>query len=774
MRERILGIGGVGLIGAVAALLAACGGGGGGGNGPGGTAGVVAGLVVVHDDVATRDPAAVGAPPVEWSGSDAVDGKASLAHADWTLAGSGRRGTTAGDGSFAIDGLTPGRHTLDLTRTLGGDLVSTTLSFGVGDDGSSSVLGELAWGTSRATSTYVRNGRTLQEIFVPSNVHVVVEDGRIVELGDGIRVWEDQDRDGDFDTCIVIRDAATCVVAQIGAILTQIPESMRVGQRSGARATLTLDDGSALDVTAVARWQSSNPAVASVDSFGRLTAHAAGSTEIQAQLGALGSLLTTLEVRQRASLTRVHVQNASCYYPFGIEDRDAPEVDPDLPADQGIWAPSCTQIIEVGGTLYFIALGEFADGEVQDVTGEVAWTFDPASVADVANGVVTGRAVGDGQLAASLSGVASEPTDVRVVAEPTLVGISIYPQDGGVGLPVAGVDGGVGLPVAGVDDEPLASAANDVPCVGCSGFALTMLLGDDVPLHATGHCDTGAWRDITLDVTWSSSAPSVATVGPEGRLVTRAVGDTVVTASLGGIQSEAGQIRVVEDATLQHLWIHQPGEGVLGRGDQRFFTATGHYDLGFSRDVTREVEWHTSDAAIARIDAEGILTGVDAGDVEVWAEADGVVSDRVRLEVFATSELDYCDPAEVNRGTWTDGFNRVVLESDCATYAHPDVAALRFTVTETTSPGGIFDPCLDLYVFQGSTPVRTIREERCGDPFLPDGSAGLDEEILKYQLRAFWDLKDDDGIPVPPGDYQIHGRFYLYYDPVVSLTVTIE
>ena len=213
---------------------------------------------------------------------------------------------------------------------------------------------------------------------------------------------------------------------------------------------------------------------------------------------------------------------------------------------------------------------------------------------------------------------------------------------------------------------------------------------------------------------------------------------------------------------------------MVARGDQRVFTATGSYDLGFSRDVTAEATWRSSDPGIARFDEPGVLTGVAAGDVEVWAEADGVTSERVRLEAFETTELDYCDPASVNRGTWTDGFNRVLLESDCATYSQPDVAALRFTVTEKTSPGGIFDPCLDLYVFQGDTPVRTIREEGCGDPFLPDGSAGLEDEILKYQVRAFWDLKDDRGQPVPAGTYQIHGRFYLYYDPVVSLTVTIE
>jgi hypothetical protein len=42
--------------------------------------------------------------------------------------------------------------------------------------------------------------------------------------------------------------------------------------------------------------------------------------------------------------------------------------------------------------------------------------------------------------------------------------------------------------------------------------------------------------------------------------------------------------------------------------------------------------------------------------------------------------------------------------------------------------------------------VRTIREEGCGDPFLPPAAPERDEAALRYQLKAFWDLKDTDGV----------------------------
>ena len=757
LRRGLLGFG-------TAILAAACGGGGGSGSGPNGSPASVAGIVVVQADVVRRDPDALGAPPAEFAG-EATAGAAALAHADWRVAGASVAGTTAGDGTFEIEGLAPGRHVLDVTRTLGGDLVTASLPFGVGDDGGATVVGELAWGSTRVRSTYVRDGRDVEDIVGPSGALVVVEDGRIVELGDGVRLLRDTDRDGLFDSCEVVVEVGACVVAQIDTLTTYVPEIVRVGREAYLQAVLLLDDGSALDVTGVATWRSSDESVARVDAFGRLEALVPGETEIQARIGDLGSVLATLEVVESAPLVRIQIQNASCWYPVGIGEEDAgPRPGPLPPPDaDGVWAPTCGQVVEIGGQIAFVAVGEYADGDYQDLTADVAWTVEPDGIGEVVHGTFTGRAAGTATLVANLGEVRSDPTEVRVVTEPTLVALSIYATDGGVGLPVP-VDGG---------DAPV--TGDDLPCPGCGGgFQLTVLLGDEIPLAANGEYDTGAYRDLTDVVTWTSSNASVVTVDDDGTLVAAATGEASVTASLDGITSEPAQIRVVADATLEYLWIFQPGERVVARDDQRFFTATGSYDVGFSRDVTAEATWRTSDPQIARFDAPGVLTGVGAGDVEVWAEVDGVASERVVLEVFETSELDYCDPGNVNRGTWTDGFNCVLLETDCASYTAPDVAALRFTVTENASPGGIFDPCLDLYVFQGERKVRTIREEGCGEPFAPAPADGGNDEVLKYQLRAFWDLKDDAGATVAPGEYQIHGRFYLYYDPVVSLTVRIE
>jgi hypothetical protein len=395
----------------------------------------------------------------------------------------------------------------------------------------------------------------------------------------------------------------------------------------------------------------------------------------------------------------------------------------------------------------------------EDITGEVQWQVNPAAVGDVVAGLFTGREAGTADVTASLGEVTSDATQVRVVTEPTIVSLSIYARNWGY----PAVDGG---PVRGGADA-------GAPCFDC-GYALTVLRGDEVPFGATAQYDTGEWADVTALVTWRSSDDTVATIAAGGLMQAVAGGTARIDAMLGEVTSNPVDVRVVNEATLQYLSIYPEGtDRVVPVGGQIFFHAIGSYDVGFAREVTDEATWRSTDDAVGGFDQAGVFTGRTAGIVQVWAELAGVQSERFTLEVYATSTLDYCDPANVNRGMWADNFNRVVLESDCATYTQPGLVTLRYTVTETQPHGGIFDPCLDLYVYQGDRRVRTIREEGCGDPFLGAGAPSRDEAVLRYQLLAYWDLKDAGGNPVPEGEYTIYGRFYLYYDPVVSIDVRV-
>jgi hypothetical protein len=546
-----------------------------------------------------------------------------------------------------------------------------------------------------------------------------------------------------------------CPPVDIESIELTVPQELIVGQQGSASAQARLSDESTIDVTWLVDWTSSDESVATIDAWGTITAAAVGSTEINAALGDVTGTPRSLRVVERPTLQRIYVQNINCYYPLGLPPGQA---EPGRPTDQFLPPPNCGQVVRVGATLNFRAFGEFANGYYEDITDEVEWRIAPDGLATLDGGTFTAVAAGTVQVSAALGAVTSDVLEIRIVSEATIDSLSIYPKN--YGYPVA--DGGPVRP------------GDALPCFDC-GYSFTVLTGDEVPFGATAHYDTGEWEDVTERVTWRSSDTAVAGIDASGLMTAAGAGSANIDAQLGEVTSAPVGVRVVDEATLLNLYVYQEGtERVVKRGSQLFFHASGYYDVGFERDVTDRATWRTSDASVARFDSPGVLTGVGAGSVEVWAELDGQESSHLVIEGYDTSELDYCDGASINRGDWSDDFNRVVLESDCAAYTAPDVVAIRYTVTETQPHGGIFDPCLDLYILRGEERIRTLREEGCGDPFLAAGAPERDNDtVLKYQLLAFWDLKDEQGETVPPGTYTIFGRFYLYYDPIVSIEVEV-
>jgi hypothetical protein len=565
------------------------------------------------------------------------------------------------------------------------------------------------------------------------------------------------------DNCVASACASPCDPGQpIDIVRIDVFGATRVvvGQDANASAVATFSDGTSVDVTWLATWASSDPSVATVDTWGRLTTLAAGTSDITAALGETVSAPLQLTVVERPTLLRIHLQNASCYYP--LDDRLPPPVGGPRPpvADAAFLPPPlCGRAVRIGGTIQFTALGEFDTGYYEDITDEVEWHLEGDDVGEVVAGLFTASQAGEASLRAALAGIESDAQSIKVVTEATVESLSIYP--GNYAYPY--IDGG-----------PVHDAAADAPCFEC-GYFLTLLRGDSLMFSATAHYDTGEWEDVTNRVSWRSSDATVASIDTSGLLTAVGAGEAAIDASLDGVTSAPVSTRVVNEATLTSIFAYQDSQDrALGVGEEIVFHAVGYYDIGISRDVTNEVAWRSSDETVGGFDSPGVFTGRGAGTVTVWAELGGQQSPPLPLEVYARSELDYCDPTDVNRGSWSDDFNRVTLESDCEAYTPPDIVELRFTVTEMQRPGGIFDPCLDLYAYRGSDLVRTIREEGCGDPFVAAGAPDRDEAALKYQLKAFWDLKDEHGDTVSPGVYTIRGRFYLYYDPIVEIDVTVN
>jgi uncharacterized protein YjdB len=248
------------------------------------------------------------------------------------------------------------------------------------------------------------------------------------------------------------------------------------------------------------------------------------------------------------------------------------------------WSPN------VGATQNFTATGTYSDKTTADVTLSATWSSSNGAAFSVSNaagqkGQATALATGTGQVQATLSGVTGSAT-VTVSASP-LVSIAVTPNP------------------------------------------LTLVLGLNGSLVATGTYQNGTTQILTTQVAWAVTDPSVASVSnaasSAGRVSTLAVGSTTVTATLSGISGTATV--TVFQAKLTSIKVAPASANVTAGGKQQF-SATGTYDNGAAPDITTQVTWLSSNITVAQVSnaagSNGLATSLVAGKSTITATLTGI------------------------------------------------------------------------------------------------------------------------------------------------------
>jgi hypothetical protein len=133
---------------------------------------------------------------------------------------------------------------------------------------------------------------------------------------------------------------------------------------------------------------------------------------------------------------------------------------------------------------------------------------------------------------------------------------------------------------------------------------------------ATGFHAGGATRDITNEVTWSSSDDEYVTISnaasSKGLATAVAQGEVItITAALDGI---SGTARVtVGDVILLRIEM-EPTDFTMQVNTSDQMTATGFFSTGFIGDVTKECEWSSSNSDHVSVDNGAEKGRVTAGD----------------------------------------------------------------------------------------------------------------------------------------------------------------
>lgn len=291
------------------------------------------------------------------------------------------------------------------------------------------------------------------------------------------------------------------------------------------------NDGTIQDLTDQVSWTSSDDTIVSISlSTGVATAESVGGpTTITAQEGFTGGDIP--------GTTELTVKNNTL---------------------KGINVTSPEAVLAVGTQTTLTAMGNYSDGDTQDLSGQVTWVSTDSTILTVnASGRITAVAVGK----ARISALSSSASGSLISS----VGIT-------------------------VTNDALVSIAIDAPSPA------SMASGTKQALKVTG--DFGShFQDMTDQVVWSWSTGDTGVVSisndlaTAGELTAVTSGTVDVTASYPGVAPATPQTITINAGTITALTISL-SPASINIGEVRQLTAIASYDAGpGTQDVTDQVAW---------------------------------------------------------------------------------------------------------------------------------------------------------------------------------------
>ena len=273
---------------------------------------------------------------------------------------------------------------------------------------------------------------------------------------------------------------------------------------------------------------------------------------------------------------------------------------------------------------------------------------------------------------------------------------------------VTGVTKGTANIVASVDGKSTTVAVFVVdPTVATvtvtATVPTTFFVGET--LQATSTARDASNNALTSFVTsWTSSAPTVASVSTSGLITALAAGTTTITAASGG---KTGTLNItVSLVPVARVVLTLPKAAQVGR------TATVASELRNSSgtvlsSTSRAFGWHSSNEAIATISATGVITGLTYGSTIVTC----VVENKVGTLVVNVTEagIDYIvvspDSSDLKVGA-TRQYTAVAFDVDSVALSVAALAGRPFAWSvANTETARVSDTGLVLGIATGTTMV---------------------------------------------------------------------
>ncbi|MEZ6930081.1 beta strand repeat-containing protein [Aeromonas sp. S16(2024)] len=496
------------------------------------------------------------------------------------------------------------------------------------------------------------------------------------------------------NTVLLVVTNAT--VNSIQVVLNGGSGNLAKGSSVQFKAQAVLSDGSTLDVSSQAAWFSSDQTKVTINAQGLATGVAVGTSTISASLNGVTSAGTVLTVTN-ATVSQIQIT-----------------------------PPSLTLAKGTKGKL--TAIATYSDNSTQDISNQVVWNSSNIGVATInLSGEVSAVSNGSATLTGSVGAVTSNSVSLNV----TNASVNQIDLSATASTLAAGTKAQL-TAVASYSDgssqniTPLvswSSSDSDVATVSTSGEVtavfpgtavitgsfggqistltvtvtaatvsaiqistpLTSLaLGTNGQLKALATYSDDTLVDVTSQISWSSSAPTLVSVDANGQIKALAVGSAVISGSLGGTSATINIAATA--ATLTGLTIDPIPN--LASGNQAQLKATANFSNLTSQDVSALVNWQSDNTGVVTVSGTGLAQGVTAGTANITASfLTGTDSKPITITAATLGSLAASCTTQVQLGVLGLPIANIVTRKAVATFS--DASTLDVSSSVTWSKNGV-------------------------------------------------------------------------------------
>jgi hypothetical protein len=259
----------------------------------------------------------------------------------------------------------------------------------------------------------------------------------------------------------------------------------------------------------------------------------------------------------------------------------------------------------------------------------------------------------------------------------------------------------------------------------------SIALGTSQAFAATGTFSDGSIQDLTHEAVWASSDASAQisnAAGSQGLAQSIAAGTATISATHSGLGGST--TLTISSAVLSSLSV-TPALPVIALGTAQAFTATGTFTDGSVQDLTAQVAWSSSDAAVATVSnaagEKGVASSTALGSTTISAELAGIggsMTLTVSSASLASIEVTPSHPSAalgttltfVATGIYTDSSMQDLTSAVTWTTSSPAVA----TVSNADASRG-----LATTVAIGSTTITATLGDKSGSTTFTVSAANL-------------------------------------------------